>query len=162
VSNRLAKITRAMSEVDRLIVVAASEAIVDALEAQLSADAGGDRALSGIGGGRYPLKTQQTPLTSPAGVRIRPAAKQSGMWTLLDSGRSGFDVKAKPRRKRKPGTRKGTSRAGAMNVGGAWRTGPWHVGGTAGKRTWSRGIDKGRPAAIAAARDALRRSVLGG
>lgn len=161
---RLHQLARRLDGLDRVIVDAAGTVYVDELETQLTRDTG-DGALSGIARGRYRLTVKVTPLSSPAGVRIRPAPKQTGMWTILDSGRSGYQVAAKPRRKRRAagGRRlKATaSRARAMNVAGAWRTGPWSVGGTAGKRTWSNARDRARPAAIDAARDALR-EVIGG
>ena len=140
VSARLAKLTARLGELDRVVVTVAAEAIADALDKQVTRDTGGDGALSGISNGRYKLTTKLTPLSSPAGVRIRPSPKQSGMWTILDSGRTGYTVAARPRRRRSKGTKKTSSRGRAMNIGGAWRTGPWHVGGTSGKRTWSRAI----------------------
>lgn len=162
VARRLAQLTAGLGDLEQAIVVTAGRIVHDALIDQLKADTGGDQALSGIRGGRYRLDVQLTPLRSPAGVRIRPPANQAGMWTLLDSGRSSFTVAARPRRRHKRGSKKGTSRAAAMQVAGAWRTGPWHVGGTRGHRTWSKGRDKGFDLAVDAVRDALHEAVAGG
>jgi hypothetical protein len=55
--------------------------------------------------------------------------------------------------------KKGTSRAAAMNIAGAWRTGPWKVGGTSGHRTWSKGRDAGFNRALESVRDELHKAV---
>lgn len=158
-ARRLAQLSARLGEFDRIIVRTAGEAINDALLEQLARDTGGDSALSGFRGGRYKLTLNITPLNNPAGVRIRPARKQSGMWTILDSGRSGYQVAARPRRRHKRGVKKGTSRAAAMSIKGAWRAGPWHVGGTSGHRTWSKGRTIGFDRAMDAVRDELHRAV---
>lgn len=160
---RLARLTRDLGQIDQVIVRTAGEIVADALTKQLNRDTGGDQALSGIAKGRYRMAIDITPLRNPAGVRIRPKGKQSGMWTLLDSGRSGYTVSARARRKRHATTKRGSSRARAMRIGGGgWATGPWHVGGTSGRHTWTRGRDAGLSAAIDAVRVELHRVVSSG
>ncbi len=160
-ARRLAQLSARLGELDRIIVTVAGDIVVDQLTRQLAHDTGGDQAMSGFRGGRYRMTLSITGLSSPAGVRIRPAAKQTGMWTILDSGRSGYEVSARARRRKKKGTKKGTSRAAAMNVDGAWRAGPWKVGPTRGHHTWSKGRDAGISRAIEAVRDELHKAVTG-
>lgn len=158
-ASRLAQLSARLGELDRIIVTTAGDIVVDELTRQLTRDTGGDQAMSGFRGGRYRLTLKLTPLSSPAGVRIRPAAKQTGMWTILDSGRSSYTATARARRRHKRGVKKGTSRAAAMNVDGAWRAGPWRVGGTRGHHTWSKGRDAGFSRALDAVRDELHKAV---
>lgn len=160
-ARRLAQLSARLGELDRIIVTVAGDIVVDQLTRQLAADTGGDQAMSGFRGGRYRMTLQITSLSSPAGVRIRPAARQTGMWTILDSGRSSFEVAARGRRRKKKGTKKGSSRGRAMHVAGVWRAGPWHVGATGGHHTWSKGRDAGIARAIDAVRDELHQAVSG-
>ena len=162
VAARLTQLAARLGEIDQVIVRVAGDIVVEQLTRQLAADTGGDQALSGFRGGRYRLTLQIDPLRNPAGVRIRPAKKQSGMWTILDSGRSAFTVAARGRRRHKKGVKKGSSRAAGMNVDGAWRAGPWGVGGTRGHRTWSKGRDAGISRAVEAVRLELTKVVNGG
>lgn len=152
------RLTARLGTIDQAMVAAAGEAIHDALMAQLSADTG-DRALSGIAGGRYKLDVQMTPLHAPAGVRIRPRDRQAGMWTLLERGHGGgYQVAARKRRTAKK--RRAGSRGAAMNIGGAWRAGPYTVKrASSGRHTWQKGRDKGWAEAIDRSRDVLRRAV---
>ena len=161
-ARRLAQLSAQLGEIDRAIVTVAGQIVNDALLEQLGHDTGGDQAMSGFAKGRYRMQLKLTQLNNPAGVRIRPAAKQSGMWTILDSGRSGFEVSARARRRKRKGTKKGTSRGRAMNIDGAWRAGPWRVGGTRGHHTWSKGRDAGFERAIEAVRDELHKVVSAG
>lgn len=158
-ARRLAQLSARLGELDTIIVATAGEIVVDELTRQLAKDTGGDQAMSGFRGGRYRLTLKLTKLNNPAGVRIRPAPKQTGMWTILDSGRSGSTVAARPRRRHKRGVKKGSSRAAAMNIGGTWRTGPFKVGATRGHRTWSKGRDAGYTRALDAVRDELHKAV---
>ena len=165
VTRRLTQLARRLSELDRVIVTAAGETIIDELDRQLAADTG-DGALSGMAGGRYKLTVKLTPLANPEGVRIRPSPKQSGMWTILDSGRrGGYDVGAKPKRRRKAkgkAATRATSRRAAMNIAGVWRAGPFTVDRSwSGKRTWRKARDTGMERATVEARDLLRRAVNG-
>jgi len=168
VAGRLRQLSAQLGEIDTVVVRVAGDIVVEQLTRQLAADTGGDQAMSGFRGGRYRLTLQIDPLRNPAGVRIRPAAKQSGMWTILDSGRSSFDVNARPNRRRKPGTKRRkrsqntTSRARAMKIGGAWRAGPWSVPGSLGHHTWSKGRDAGISRAVEAVRLELHKVVNGG
>jgi hypothetical protein len=135
VSKRLAYLTKRMGDFDRIVTTIAAKAIADAVLEQSVRDTGG--SFSGMGGGRYRFDVKLTPLSSPVGVRIRPPANQSGMWAILERGRSGgYAIRAKPKRGK-------TSRARAMRVGGAWRAGPFTGGAWHGKRSWSKGIDAG-------------------
>jgi len=84
------------------------------------------------------------------------------MWTILDSGRSSFTVTARGRRRHKRGVKKGSSRAAGMNVDGAWRAGPFKVGGSRGHRTWSKGRDTGMAKALDAVTAELHKVVNGG
>ncbi len=163
-ARRLAQLSARLGEIDRIIVTVAGDIVVDELTRQLAADTGGDEAMSGFRGGRYRMTLKVTPLNNPAGVRIRPAARQTGMWTILDSGRTGFDVSARARRKSKGRGKayRASSRGRAMRVGDAWRAGPWHVGAARGHHTWSKGRDAGYARAIDAVRDELHRAVNGG
>lgn len=162
VARRLAQLSTQLGELDTVIVTVAGRIVHDALIKQLQADTGGDQAMSGFAKGRYRMDVKITPLRNPAGVRLTPANKQAGMWTILDSGRSSFEVAARTRRRHKRGVKKGTARAAAMNVGGAWRAGPWRVGSTSGHRTWSKGRDRGLDEALVAIRDQFHKAVLGG
>lgn len=162
VAARLARLSANLGDLETAIVTTAGRIVHDALIDQLRADTGGDQAMSGFAKGRYRMDVKLTPLRNPPGVRITPANKQTGMWTILDSGRGPVVVTARPRRRHKRGVKKGTSRAAAMNIGGAWRAGPFHVGPTRGHRTWTTGRDKGMELAIVAVRDALHQAVLGG
>jgi hypothetical protein len=160
VGARLARLTARLGELDAEIVTTAGEAIHDAIIARLAADTGGDQSLSGIARGKYKLQVQLSPLRNPAGVRLRPRDRQAGMWTLLERGRTGYTVQARPRRKHKAGKVKAAnSRTRAMNVDGAWRAGPWKVGGTRGKHTWTTGIDKGQAEATAQVRALFHRVI---
>jgi hypothetical protein len=162
---RLTALARRLDTLDQVLVDVVGQAVLDKLDDQLHADTG-DGALSGVGGGRYRLTVKVTPLSNPAGVRIRPAPKQAGMWTLISTGRSGgYTVAAKARRKRKARGKKAktSSRGQAMAINGAWRAGPYHVKrGTRGRNTWVKGRDAGFTAGLAAARDELRKAVSGG
>jgi hypothetical protein len=162
VASRLAQLSARLGEIDTVIVRVAGDIVVEELTRQLAADTGGDQALSGFRGGRYRLTLNVTALNNPAGVRIRPAKRQSGMWAILDTGRSGSTIAARPRRRHKRGVKKGTSRAAAMNIGGTWRTGPFKVGPTRGHHTWSKGRDAGMAKALDAVREQLRKAVNGG
>jgi hypothetical protein len=163
VAARLTQLAARLGEIDQVIVRVAGDIVVEQLTRQLAADTGGDQALSGFRGGRYRLTLQIDPLRNPAGVRIRPAAKQSGMWTILDSGhRGGYQVAARPRRRHKRGVKKGSSRAAAMNIGG-WHAGPFTVKRPSrGHRTWSKGRDAGISRAVEAVRLELSKVVNGG
>jgi hypothetical protein len=160
-ARRLAQLSARLGELDRIIVTVAGDIVVDQLTRQLAHDTGGDEAMSGFRGGRYRMTLSITKLSSPAGVRIRPAAKQTGMWTILDSGRSGFTVSARARRRHKKGVRKGSSRAAGMKIGDNWHAGPWKVGPTRGHHTWSKGRDAGISRAVEAVRDELHKAVAG-
>jgi hypothetical protein len=162
VARRLAQLSARLGEIDQVIIAAAGDIVVDELTRQLERDTGGDQALSGFRGGRYRLTLDVTTLRNPAGVRIRPAARQGGMWSILDSGRSGYQVAARPRRRHQRGTKAKSSRGRAMNIDGAWRTGPWHVGATRGHHTWSKGRDAGLARAVDVVRDELHKAVAGG
>lgn len=161
---RLAQLSKRLGEIDRVIVTTAGQIVHDTMIEELSRDTGGDRALSGFAGGRYKLDLQINPI--PRGVRISPVARQTGMWTILDSGRrGGYDVAARPRRKRKTKgkTAKTSSRGQAMNIGGQWHAGPYTVKRSwAGRGTWRRGKARALPLAVDAARDELHRAVIGG
>lgn len=158
-ARRLAQLSARLGELDKIIVTVAGEIVVDELTRQLARDTGGDEAMSGFRGGRYRMTLSIAQLNSPAGVRIRPATRQTGMWTILDSGRSSYKNAARTRRRHKKGVRKGSSRAAAMKVGDNWRAGPWNVGGTRGHRTWSKGRDAGMARALDAVRDELHKAV---
>ncbi len=160
-AGRLAQLSARLGELDRIIVTVAGDIVVDELTRQLARDTGGDQAMSGFRGGRYRMTLKLSPLSSPAGVRIRPAAKQTGMWTILDSGRSGFTVAARTRRRHKRGVKKGSSRAAGMKIGDNWHAGPFKVGGSRGHRTWSKGRDAGYARALDAVRDELHKAVNG-
>jgi hypothetical protein len=164
-SRRLTALARRLEGLDRVIVDVVGQAVLDALDDAVARDTGGNGSLSGVAGGRYRLTTKVTPLSNPAGVRIRPSPKQTGMWKMLDSGRrGGYTVAARPRRRHKSKARKARnpSRDQAMAIGGVWRAGPYTVNrSTRGRGTWRRGVDTGRTAGIAAARDELRRAVHG-
>lgn len=164
-ARRLATLSRRLAELDQVVVAAVGAAVVDALEQQVNADTHGG-SMSGMNKGRYQLKLKVSPLNNPAGVRIWPAARQSGMWSIMESGARAHDVAARPRRKRKSKGKaaKASSRARAMNPGGkGFRVGPFHnTGGSRGHRTWSRGVDKGMAAGLDAAADLLRKAVTGG
>lgn len=162
VAARLAQLSARLGEIDKVIVRVAGDIVVEELTRQMAADTGGDQALSGFRGGRYRLVLNVTALNNPAGVRIRPAKRQTGMWTILDSGRSGSTIAARPRRRHKRGVKKGTSRAAAMNIGGTWRAGPFKVGGTRGHHTWSKGRDAGFTRALDAVAEQLHKAVNGG
>src|SRR4051812_29462671 len=156
VTRRLARLTARLGAIDAAVVTAAGEAVHDAMMDQVSADTGGDQALSGVAGGRYRLALDLTPLRAPAGVRIRPKDRQSGMWALLDKGhRGGYTVAAKKRRTSRK--RKAGSRGAAMNIaGGGWHAGPFTVRRrSSGKHTWTKGRDKGYAAAADRIRDVL-------
>jgi hypothetical protein len=161
VAARLRQLTTRLGELDAVIVATAGRIVHDALIDQLTADTGGDRALSGMAKGRYRLDVKLIPLSNPAGVRIIPANKQAGMWTLLDTGRSGgYTVAARRGRRHKRGVKRTSSRAAAMSIGGAWAAGPYTVHrSTSGHRTWSTGRDKGFDLALDAVRDALHEAV---
>lgn len=145
VSRRLARLSQSLGAFDRVVVRVVGESIVDALEEQAARDTGGDRRMSGMGKRGGALGVDTRPLSNPVGVRITPKRRQSGMWAIVSSGRSGFTVQAKARRKRQKGTGRSASRARAMRIGdgGGWAVGPWHVGGTRGKGTWSKGVEAG-------------------
>lgn len=160
-ARRLAQLSARLGELDRIIVTVAGDIVVDQLTRQLAHDTGGDQAMSGFRGGRYRMTLSITQLSSPAGVRIRPAAKQTGMWTILDSGRSGYEVSARARRRHKKGVKRTSSRGRAMKIGDNWHAGPWHVGPTRGHHTWSKGAAAGIDRAVQAVRDELHKAVAG-
>lgn len=162
VARRLAQLTKGLGEIDRTIVAVAGQIISDELLDQVRRDTGGDGALSGIGGGKYKLDIELSPLRSPVGVRIRPKSRQSGMWAIVSKGTSAHEIRAKPRRKQVRKLKRTASRARAVRVGGAWRAGPWRVSGSRGKNTWTHGRDKGFDLAVKAAFDEVRRVVSGG
>ena len=165
-SRRLTQIAARLRGFDQVLVDTIGTEIVDALEDQVARDTGGDSALSGMAGGRYRLTLKVSPLNNPAGVRIRPAAKQTGMWTIVNSGRrGGYTVGARPKRRHKTKGRKGrryTSRDQAMAIGGAWRAGPYTVRrSTRGRGTWAKGRDTGWERGLDAARRELHELVTG-
>lgn len=161
-ARRLASLSKRLGEFDQIVVTTAGKVVYDAIIAQLERDTGGDRALSGIAGGRYKLDVDITPLSNPAGVRLRPKDRQTGMWSILSKGTSPHELRANPRRKQVRKIVRTASRARAMNVGGSWRAGPWKVGGTRGKNTWQRGVAAGLDKAVEAVRDELHKAVSGG
>lgn len=159
VSRRLARLSDRLGKFDQVVVTVAGEAVHDALLEEVARDTGGDRRLSGMGG-RVTMDVELRPLSNPVGVRITPKRRQSGMWAIVSSGRTGFEVRAKGRRKRKAGTPRTASRARAMRIGdGGWAVGPWQVGGTRGKDTWPRGVQVGLDRARDLVGDALLRVV---
>ena len=165
-SETLARLARRLEGLDRVLVEAVGQAVVEALETQMTADTGGDRSLSGVSKGRYRLTLKLSPLRNPAGVRIRPAPRQSGMWAMLDSGARPHDIAARDRRRRK-GRGKGrttatSSRGRAIGPGGQLRAGPFRHPGSRGRHTWAKGRAKGFAAGIEAARLELHRAVTGG
>lgn len=164
-SRRLTQLARRLDGLDQVVVDVVGQAVLDALDDQLARDTGGNGSMSGVAGGRYRLTTKVTPLSNPAGVRIRPNPKQTGMWKMLDSGRrGGYQVAARPRRRHKSRARKARnpSRDGAMAIGGVWRAGPYTVKrSTRGRSTWRRGVDTGLDRGLDAARAELRRAVTG-
>lgn len=146
VAKRLAYLTRELENFDRVVVTLAGQIVADAVLDEAASDTHGG-SMSGIAGGKYRLDVKLTPLSSPAGVRIRPAPKHLGMWVLMESGRSGgYRIAAKRKRGK-------TSRGRAMSIGGAWRAGPWTGGAARGKGTWTHGRDHGFDEAL----DAVRR-----
>ena len=162
-TRRLYQLARRLDGLDETIVAVVGQAVLDALDDAVQRDAGG--SLSGVAGGRYRLTTKVTPLRNPAGVRIRPSPKQTGMWKMLDSGRrGGYTVAARPKRRHKSRSKKARnpSRDGAMAVGGVWRAGPYTVKrSTTGRGTWRRAVREGQTRGLDAARDELRQAVHG-
>lgn len=146
VAKRLSYLTRQLEDFDRIVVTIAGQIVADAVLDQAVSDTHGG-SMSGIAGGKYRLDVKLTPLSSPAGVRIRPTPKHLGMWAIMESGRrGGYPIAAKRKRGK-------TSRGRAMHVGGVWRAGPW-TGGRAwsGKNTWTHGRDVGFDEALEAVR----------
>ena len=105
------------------------------------------------------LDVQVTPLSNPAGVRIRPKGKQSGPWTMLSTGTSAHAVAAKSKRSKGKGR---NSRTTAMKIGDSWHAGPWRVGGAHGKGTWAKGRDAGFDAALTKVSDLFHKVVSDG
>lgn len=165
-SETLARLARRLEGLDQVLVDAVGQAVVDALETQMTADTGGDRSLSGVSKGRYRLTLKLSPLRNPAGVRIRPSPRQSGMWALLDSGARPHEIAARARRKRqgkgKARTKATSSRGRALGPGGNLHAGPFRHPGSRGRGTWAKGRDRGFAAGIDAARTELHRAVTGG
>lgn len=162
-ARRLAQLSARLADLDRTIVAAVGHVVVEQLEDQANADTGGG-TMSGVSKGRVRLRLKITPLSNPAGVRIRPAARQSGMWTLLDSGARAHPIAARARRRHKSKGKKArsSSRAAAMKVGGAWRAGPYRHPGSRGRGTWTRTVDRALAEGLDRARDELHRAVTGG
>lgn len=152
-ARRLVELSDRLGEFDQVVVRTAGEAVSEAVRARVAADTGGDRALSGIKGGRFKLDVTSVPLSNPAGVRIWPQRGQLGMWSMVSSGTAAHEVGARRRRKQVSKLKRTASRARAVNIGGGpggWRTGPFRVRGTRGKDTWRVGRDQGYDAAIPA------------
>jgi hypothetical protein len=162
-ARRLAQLSARLADLDKVLVNAIGQVVVEALEDQVNADTGGG-TMSGISKGRVRLQVKVTPLANPAGVRIRPAARQLGMWTMLDSGASAHKIAARPRRRHKTKGKAGksSSRAQALSAGGTWRVGPFQHPGSRAKRTWSKAVDKGLQAGLDRAADELHRAVTSG
>lgn len=162
VSRRLARLSDRLAVFDQVVVRTAGESVHDALLDEAARDTGGDRRLSGLG--KIELDVQLSPLNNPVGVRIRPSKRSSGVWTIVSKGTAAHAVQAKAKRKRKAkGGARGSSRSRAMRVGdGGWAVGPWTVGGTSGKGTWPRGVQRGLEGARDEYRAAFRKAVQGG
>jgi hypothetical protein len=165
VAASLTQLAGRLDEFEQAAVGQAGDVIVDELRRAVKQATGGDGALSGIRGGRYKIDVETKPLRAPAGVRITPGKKQAGMWALVETGRSSYTAAARPRRKHKAKatkTSRNSSRYKAMSVDGAWRAGPWPVGGTSGRHAWSRGRDAGMARAVDVLNGAFHRVVSGG
>jgi hypothetical protein len=163
-ARRLAQLSARLADLDKVIVNAVGQVVVEAIEDQMNADTGGG-TMSGVSKGRYRLQLKISPLNNPPGVRIRPAQRQSGMWQMMETGASAHKIAARPRRRHKGKGKaaRSSSRATAMSPGGrGFRAGPFNHPGSRGKRTWSKGVDKGMAAAIDRAGAELHRAVTGG
>lgn len=162
-ARRLAQLSARLAQLDKVLVNAVGQVVVEQLEAQVNADTGGG-TMSGISKGRVRLQVKVTPLANPAGVRIRPASRQLGMWTMLDTGASAHKIPARPRRRHKTKGKAGkaSSRARALTAAGAWRVGPFTHPGSRGKGTWSTAVARGLDVGLDRAAVELRRAVQGG
>src|SRR5207237_396732 len=164
---RLASLSKHLGELDRTIVTTAGKVVVKALLTQVAQDTGGDRRMSGFGSRGSALDVDVKPLGAAA-VRITPARRQAGMWTILDSGATPHDVVAKGAPiKGKGAQRKRRQRDLDIAFGatGAFKgVKPLHFGSNGfyyrvhnvrspAKRTWARGRDRGVGAAVKAVRD---------
>ncbi len=157
VSRRLASLSKRLSTFDRVVVTTAGQVVADSVLEQAQRDTHGGR-MTGVSKAGITLGVQVTPLSNPAGVRIRPKGKQSGAWAMLSTGTRAHDVAAKRKRSKAP---RGSSRARSMRIGSSWHAGPWRVSGTPGKGTWQRGRDAGLDDAVDAVRAELHKVVTG-
>lgn len=162
-ARRLAQLSARLADLDRVVVNAVGQVVVEAIEDQVNADTGGG-TMSGVRKGRMRLTLKVTPLRNPAGVRIRPAPRQSGAWQLITTGASPHKIAARPRRRHKGKGKaaRSSSRAQSMNPGGGFRTGPFRHPGSRGRGTWTKGATRGLDLGLERARDELHRAVTGG
>lgn len=149
VTNRTRTVAKRVRALPQDVVTVAAGEIADATLARCRADLGGDARFSGMGssGPRLDVETK-TASGGDAAVVVVPS--NAGIVTILEEGTRPHRIGSK-----RPGSR-------AIRVAGTWITGPVTVSGSPAKRSWSRGIEDGRPAAVRAAHDELGKAVADG
>jgi hypothetical protein len=155
---RLARLSRNLGDLDKVMVKTAGDVVTKALLAKVAQDTGGDRRMSGFGKRGSALDVDVKPLGT--GVRITPARRQAGMWSILNTGAKPHDVVAKGA----PGgrRRRGGKGAKALSLGGGRFAVRVHNVRSPAKHTWIKARDKSVPEAAKAVRDEFHKAVNGG
>ena len=151
VAKRLAYLSKRLNSFDQVVVTTAGKIVADSVLKQAASDTHGG-IMRNVSKKGMRLDVQVTPLSDPKGVRIRPKGKQSGPWTMLSSGTTAHDVRARTKRGK-------TSRNRALRIGESWHTGPWRVRGARGKDTWVKGRDAGFDDALKAVQAKFHKAV---
>lgn len=141
-----AKRVRALPPV---VVRSGADQIADAVLHQCRSDMGGDGLFSGMPQARrFDVDTRPQSRGKAAQVEVTPTER--GVAAILEYGTRRHTVAASRER-----------RSRALRIGNQWITGPVVVRGSPAKHSWSRGVDAGTDAAIAAAGDEFTKAARG-
>lgn len=139
-----------------LVVRAGAAEIQRSVLVRLDRDTGGDRVLSGTVGRGRRTKLGVTVKVAPgrqfASATVTPSPpKGRAQWSWLENGTGERVVGELTRKTSGPGGKH-------MQVGGAWRTGPWSAGRMPAKHTFTEGSARGIPDAERAMADVFEKA----
>lgn len=138
-SSNLRKLSSRLKSAPEQAVKAGASVFEDALKQSVQRDAGSDQRLSGAKKNKLATATKTSGGEFLATATVQANKPARAQWSWLEKGTSPHTVGKKH-----------------MLVGGAWKTGPWRVGGSPSKRTFSDAVTQARSKAVEAMKDVLR------
>lgn len=147
-SARLRQTSARIRSLPEQLVRVGADALKESITDQLRRDSGGDAKLSGFG--RRGRKMATNTRISGGGRIASAVIKARGpQWAILEKGTDAHLV----------GRRRDGKGGLHMNAGRGWRTGPWRVSGSPAKRTFSKGVERGRRPAVSAMAERKRQVI---